>query len=111
MIRPGEPVVTNTDGGSLICPACHGYTTHVDVVRVSARDEDREFNEIFVHAITGEVRTQSSVPAPVGKRVGEGRRHRIALSGSCEECGHQFALVFTQHKGDTIVEWAATMLD
>lgn len=38
--------------------------------------------------------------------AGHDGRQRIALSGSCEQCGQAFSLVFTQHKGDTFVEWA-----
>lgn len=106
MTRLGVPIVQNTDEGSLICPSCNGYTTHVELVQVAARVEDRDFNEIFVDAVTGEVRTHCTTPAPVGEHVREGRRHRITLTGYCEECGHDFALVFTQHKGDTFVEWA-----
>jgi acid stress-induced BolA-like protein IbaG/YrbA len=111
MIKPGPPVVTNTDEGSLICPKCGGYTTHVDHVQVAARGDDQTFDEIYVNAETSEVRTHRHVKAPVGTFVGEGRRHRIALSGFCEECGAQFSLVFTQHKGDTVIEWAEPTID
>lgn len=96
--------------GSLICSKSDGYTTHIDHVQVAARGGDQAFNEIYVNAETGEVSTQRSMPAPVGSSVGEGRRHRIALSGFCEECGGRFSLVLTQHKGDTIVEWAEPTL-
>jgi len=60
--RPGDPVVRNNGNDSLLCPSCGGDATHVEVVQVSARQEDGDFNEIFVHAITGEVRTQCPVP-------------------------------------------------
>ena len=76
---------------------------------MAARREDRDFNEISINAVSGRVQTHGSTPAPAGP-FGEGRRHRIALSGFCEECGHEFALVFTQHKGDTIIEWAEPTL-
>ena len=107
MTRPGKPVINNTSDGSLICPGCRSsYSTHIELVQVAARGEDRDFNEISVNAVTGRVETHGSTPAPTGP-FGEGRRHRITLSGFCEECGHEFALVFLQHKGDTIIEWAA----
>lgn len=101
-----EPVRTSSDD-MLLCPKCGGDATHVETVQIAARAEDRDFNEIFVHAVSGEVKTQTPTPAPAGKQVGHGRRHRIVLNGSCEECGEAFSLVFTQHKGGTFVEWAS----
>lgn len=32
------------------------------------------------------------------------RRHSIALAGWCELCGHEVAVTFAQHKGQTLVE-------
>jgi hypothetical protein len=87
----------------LLCPVCGFDATHVDFAYVAARREDRDVNEITVNAVTGQVRTHGESPAPAGSLEGEGRRHRIALAGHCEE-GHNFALVFTQHKGGTYVE-------
>jgi hypothetical protein len=75
----------------------------MDIVRVAARREDREFNEITVNAITGQIGTHGETPAPTGSLVGTGRRQRVAVTGYCEE-GHSFAFVFTQHKGGTYVE-------
>ncbi|MFJ8910620.1 hypothetical protein [Amycolatopsis sp. NPDC102389] len=95
------------DGSRLLCPTCDFAATHVDVVRVAARAEDREFNEIFVDGVTGRVATHEDSSAPVGPRMGTGRRHRIAVTGHCES-GHGFAIVFTQHKGETFVEVVAT---
>jgi hypothetical protein len=90
--------------GQLRCPVCGEAHTHVDVVYVSARREDQEPNEIMVNGVTGGVVTHNPVGAPAGTAVREGRRHRIALAGYCEVNGHKFALVFTQHKGVTLVE-------
>jgi hypothetical protein len=42
--------------------------------------------------------------------VGVGRRHRIAVTGICEQAGHRFAVVFTQHKGVTYVEAVSPVL-
>lgn len=51
--------------------------------------------------------------APTGAIKGPGRRHRVVLAGYCEDCGRPMALVFTQHKGQTLVEWSdeATWFD
>ena len=92
------------DGGALLCPLCRFDYTHVDTVQVSARAEDDSPNEIIVHAITGKLETHCSDPAPVGEMVKEGRRQRISIRGWCEGCGGTFAIVFTQHKGATLVE-------
>ncbi len=90
--------------GQLLCPACGEKDTHVDIAYVAARREDDDPNEIVVNAVTGRVVTHDSVSAPAGSAVGSGRRHRIALAGYCEVNGHTFAVVFTQHKGVTLVE-------
>ncbi|MER7271354.1 hypothetical protein ABT344_24020 [Micromonospora carbonacea] len=98
----GELVVGSD--GVLLCPACGERDTHVDIAYVSARHEDQDPNEIAVNAVTGRVVTHNPVPAPAAPGVGQGRRHRIALAGYCEVGGHRFAVVFTQHKGATLVE-------
>lgn len=92
--------------GLLMCPHCDGTDTHVEQVFVSARREDALPNEITVNAVSGQVRTHEPQPGPKGSGVGIGRRQRVALGGSCEKCGGRFALVFTQHKGVTLVEVA-----
>jgi hypothetical protein len=93
--------------GLLLCPTCKADTTHAEIVRVAARREDAAFNEITVNAITGQVVTHGSEPAPAGPAKEEGRRQRIAVTGYCESGGHSFAVVFTQHKGGTYVEMVA----
>lgn len=99
-----NPIQTTTDG-VLRCPHCGFNYTHVDLVDIAARREDEPAATITADAITGQVITNSEVPAPLGTRVGEGRRQRIALVGHCEG-GCDFAFVFTQHKGETYVELA-----
>lgn len=95
----------------LVCPGCGDTdSTHVDTVYVSARREDQIPTEIHVHAITGEV-THDGVNAPAGSKVGQGRRHRIALTGWCEVCQFEYAIIFTQHKGSTFVETKLINLD
>lgn len=94
------------DDGLLMCPRCEDTYTHVEQVFVSARREDGLPNEIAVNALSGQVRTHEPQAGPKGSGVGIGRRQRIALGGSCEGCGGRFALVFTQHKGVTLVEVA-----
>jgi hypothetical protein len=105
----GEPVTMNNpirlnDDGLFLCPVCDCDTTHMEIVRVAARREDRTFNEITVNAITGQITTHGEVPAPTGSMQGKGRRQRIAVTGWCEEGNHSFAVVFTQHKGGTYIE-------
>jgi hypothetical protein len=102
------------DADSLLtCPACSGTNIHVDQIFVSARDEDQAADEIVVNAMSGQVSSRGRGEAPTGAVVGVGRRHRIALAGCCEICHEPLALVFTQHKGQTLVEWSeeATWLD
>lgn len=94
---------TDADG-RLLCPECGSEWTHSEIVYVAARKEDGPFDEISVNAITGQVKTHNDLAAPAGAAVGEGRRHRIAVTGSCETGGHSFAIVLTQHKGVTVVE-------
>ena len=92
----------------LCCPACASEVTHVDRVYISARYEDAiPTDEIRVHARSGRIQTRCTTPAPVAPS-GEGRRHRISLIGWCELCGSDWALVFTQHKGATLVELTPT---
>jgi hypothetical protein len=86
----------------LLCPLCGFEYTHVEIAYISARGEDQVPNEIGVNAVTGRVETQMPYTPPAGSD-GEGRRHRIALAGSCEN-GCEFAIVFTQHKGSTYIE-------
>lgn len=100
-----NPIQIRTSDNSLLCPKCGFEYTHVDLVHIGAREEDQPVNNITVDAVTGQTITQNQTPAPVGPDAGDGRRHRIALVGQCEN-GCDFALVFTQHKGSTFVEVA-----
>jgi len=93
-------VYTDNDN-QLCCPLCGESNVHVDEARVAARSvKDGEVVHVSV-AKSGKV---GSEPAPVGSRVGVGRLHRIALHGWCEMCSRKFAIVFTQHNGQTLVE-------
>lgn len=92
------------ENGTMLCPFCEHVNTHVDAVVTSTRrEEDGPVREMFVDA-NGDTGDLYGAPGPMGTCVGEGRRHRFALVGSCEDCGRIFAVVFTQHKGNTIVE-------
>jgi hypothetical protein len=97
-------------GRAVACPLCDHPYIHFDRVDIAAGAEDEELKPIRVNAVTGTVHTGDAVfPVPIkGRHVGEGRRHRVALLGWCEGCGHpdgrRLALVFTQHKGETLVE-------
>ncbi|GAB2468130.1 hypothetical protein GCM10027187_40400 [Streptosporangium sandarakinum] len=100
---PEPGMLTYTSDGVMACPLCGGNNTHVEHAYISARKEDHEPREIHVSAITGEV-TREEIIAPAGPAVGEGRRQRIALTGHCENCTGEYAIIFTQHKGETILE-------
>ncbi|WP_152611080.1 pentapeptide repeat-containing protein [Amycolatopsis sp. MJM2582] len=95
---------TLLDDAMLRCPFCLSDCTHVEHVYVSARCEDEVSTDFFVDAVAARVETNISVEIPVGESVGAGRRQRIALGGWCEICGEDFAIIFTQHKGATLVE-------
>lgn len=98
---PGRIVID--DDGQLGCPLCGSPDgTHIDNVYVAARQEDREAVDISVNAVSGKYGV-ANVITPTG-RIGEGRRHRIALMGWCENCRSEYAIVFTQHKGRTFVD-------
>lgn len=86
----------------IACPLCGFSCTHINRVEIAARSEDQIPSHIAVDATSGTIETRAD--PPVGSAVGEGRRHRIALIGTCEGCPATFAIVFTQHKGDTLVE-------
>ncbi|WP_326956885.1 hypothetical protein [Amycolatopsis sp. NBC_01286] len=92
------------DSKLMVCPACDDEYTHVEEVQIAARGEDEMPNEITVDAVTGRVETHGNSPAPTGTVVHDGRRQRIAVTGHCESGGHNFAIVFTQHKGQTLLE-------
>lgn len=93
------------EAGILMCPVCEtSVYVHVDRVSVFTRGEDEVGAGVAMDAVTGSLQLGGSTLVPSGSFVGEGRRHRIALTGSCEECRQTFSIVFTQHKGSTYVE-------
>ncbi|MEV4753302.1 hypothetical protein AB0K21_43760 [Streptosporangium sp. NPDC049248] len=103
---PPRPGMLTYSGEVMACPLCgDGDGTHIEHAYVAARREDREFTNVHVNGITGEVAaTPEEVSVPTGGAVGEGRRQRLALTGWCEMCGGEYAIVFTQHKGATYME-------
>jgi hypothetical protein len=102
--------IRTDENGSLLCPVCGTEWTHSEIVYVSARREDGSFNEISVNAVSGQVTTHGDQAAPAGPAVGQGRRQRIAVTGYCETGRHNFAIVFTQHKGVTCAEIVTPIL-
>lgn len=97
--------VYTTNDGELCCPLCGDSNTHVDRVAAAARPagEDGRIVEFTVDH-RGYLGVDTEGATPRSTQVGEGRRHRFALLGWCECCAGRFALVFTQHKGVTLVE-------
>lgn len=104
---------TINDDEVLECPYCSKFSVEsrgnlrLATVGVAARHEDEEFREVYVDTTSGH-HADTPVRTPIGKTVGEGRRSRVALIFSCENCCGEHALVLTQHKGDTIVEWVVS---
>ena len=84
----------------LLCPLCGGEWTHVDDIFMAGRPrEDGPIVPVHVDS-SGSVRNVTEALSPVGN---QGRRHSIALVGSCETCAGRFAVEFRQHKGQTLV--------
>lgn len=114
-VTDSSPFPFTISAGVMACPLCGGESTHIDAVAVSARKEDGEFNEIRVDALTGAVSTHREARGPVlvdtDRSDTVGRRQRIGLLGWCEEGGHEFNLVFLQHKGATLVGASAEQND
>lgn len=96
-------IYTNVNS-EMVCPLCGDTNTHVDRMAMAARPngEDGTIVEITVPADGDVIRGGRDIPP--SRHVGLGRRHRIALYGWCESCNGEFALLFTQHKGVTLVE-------
>lgn len=94
--------VYTTNDDELCCPLCGDSNTHVDRVSVAARPKGEDGPVISIDVAANGVVGESAVPT--SRHVGVGRRHRIALIGWCESCDGEFALLFTQHKGVTLVE-------
>jgi hypothetical protein len=90
--------------GLLRCPVCGDEFAHIERVAIAAGAEDQERSHLLVDAVRGRIETRPGQQTPAGVEVGEGRRHRIALLGYCEDGGHAFAFVLTQHQGQTYLE-------
>ena len=89
-------------GASLACPVCgQTYGLHLDGVSLAGRVEDGPMSTAHIDS---ECVVTYNDEVPAGPQVEEGRRYRIAIDGWCEFGTHPFSIVFTQHKGDTLVE-------
>lgn len=90
--------------GRLHCPVCNETMgTHLDEVTMMARP-DGEDGPLVARHLDDRGQLADDTAAPVDSELGEGRRHRIVIEGWCENGGHRFALIFTQHKGETYFE-------
>ena len=87
----------NVDNNDMLrCPTCGDTNTHIRLAYAAFRkQEDGPIADVWVGS-------NRRGKGPTG-RGGEGRRGRFALLGDCEN-GHDFSVVFTQHKGNTFVE-------
>lgn len=102
------------ESAGLACPLCGHYSVHLTGVSMSVRGRE-DGDEHHLTARIGLERADrrwggdvgpivlypQGAPASVTHRTG--RRSRLALRGWCEG-GCHFSILFTQHKGDTIVE-------
>ena len=103
----------------LACPNCgESGGVHIDEVSMVGRpwgeDGPTSYAEMHangnVYSTEGPARSGTEIDllmksgsAPAGK-LGNGRRHRTVLEVRCEQCDVVTAIVFTQHKGQTLVE-------
>jgi hypothetical protein len=96
-------IYTNNEN-ELCCPLCGDSNTHLDRAAMAARVTGEDGPIVEVGILQNGVVTDETGHIPPSSQVGEGRRTRIALFGWCELCNGQFALLFTQHKGVTLLE-------
>lgn len=90
--------------GVLSCPVCHDENgTHVDRVHVLVSHDDGDQADYLSVGPDGMVTLEGRETHP--DAFGNvGRRHEFALVGWCELCGGNWALIFRQHKGQTLVK-------
>lgn len=88
----------------MACPLCGETNTHVDRVAMTGRDPGEDGATVELGILANGAIVDATGKVPPSRHVGVGRRHRIALIGCCEHCEGEFALLFTQHKGVTLVE-------
>lgn len=99
MLEPAQGLFSLPD---LLCPLCGFDYTHLERVDVATRP-DGEDGRIASCAVHVGGRVELDVDVPHGQ-AGEGRRDRAALRFWCEGCDSGFAIVYTQHKGQTMVD-------
>ena len=107
VIRPGEPVINNTGEGSLLCPSCSGYSTHIDLVQVErvVRTGTSTRSSVKRRERPGADRRLDSGSAG---SFGEGRRHRIARLASVRSVNMSSHWSSPSTRADTIIEQADT---
>jgi len=88
--------------GLLFCPLCGFDHTHLERVEIATRPDGEDGR---VAACAVDVGGHVELDADVAQgRVGEGRRDRAALRFWCEGCDGHFAVVYSQHKGQTFLD-------
>lgn len=103
MSTPTPAINVSTDG-FLTCPLCGNDYVHMDEVYMAGRArEDGPVIRSMINADGHAAHDDDSIQVPL--RGGDtGRRHTISMTGWCEGCHGHFAIVFKQHKGQTIVD-------
>lgn len=88
--------VSETRGGAPInCPNCGQAWTHIVTARVWPRDEDGPDHGYEI--------PDNDPPRPISGGNPSPRRDAVEIEMSCEQCDRRFALVASQHKGNTFV--------
>jgi hypothetical protein len=90
--------------GVMSCPVCHDENgTHVDGVLALTRAREDSEPVYLALLADGRLNHVRDGEHPNGF-ADTGRRHEFALVGWCEMCGGNWALVFRQHKGQTLIK-------
>jgi hypothetical protein len=86
------------DNSELLCPWCGSEWTHIEVVKVGARGEDKPPWLLTIHAVSGKVEEM-----PAFEEVSS-RRQWVELVIDCESCKGG-TIAFAQHKGMTLTKF------
>ncbi len=90
----------------LVCPDCGGDYLHHECVDIFSRSEDEETGRLTrAEGLDGNrgFLTISDAPESESKSA---RRGSISIKFRCELCGKHPVLSFSQHKGNTLVEFS-----
>lgn len=86
-------------GAELRCPSCGNNYLHHETIEIWERGEDKECG---LHIVIDD--GKSSIDTDL-KGNPSMRRHGLTIAFSCEGCSARPVLSFTQHKGNTCVDF------